>query len=104
MRLYARLIAPILQKPANIPRLPLEVIGLVAHQLSTLGYYGTLANLNTTCHHVRFETVPALWTRVIIKRIDSVVTSGWITTFSPEQYLQLFKARHGGDKYYKYIR
>jgi hypothetical protein len=80
------------------------VIGLVAHQLSTLGYYGTLANLNTTCHHVRLETVPALWTRVTIKRIDSVATSGWVMAFSPEQYLESFKARYGGEKYYKYIK
>lgn len=56
LRLDARLIAPIPQKPANVPQLPLEVIGLVAEQLSTLGYYGTLANLNITCRHVRLET------------------------------------------------
>jgi hypothetical protein len=84
----------------NIPRLPLELIVLVAEQLSDMGHFATLANVNRTCKHVRQETKRALWKRVVVKRIGSVAT----TSYSPDGYLALFKRHYGGEEYYKYIK
>lgn len=49
------------QKPTQDPRLPLDVLGVIAHHLIASDLFATCAALNTTCKAVKAETDRTLW-------------------------------------------
>jgi hypothetical protein len=88
----------------NVPVLPFEVISIVGEHLSTMGHYGTLASLNRTCKHVRQDTLPILWKKVVVKTFETVRMTSESSPYTPEEYLEEFRVRYGGEEHYKYIK
>jgi hypothetical protein len=81
------------------PRLPLEIIRLIATHLTNTYALGTLAALNATCHAVHAETLCALWTRVFLDRRVPV----WLEGRGRYRFFRENEDRPAGCRYTRYV-